>query len=320
MQLYPTTGTALPPDAIVSAVRTRDGLTLRVARWATRGARGTVLVATGRSEFIEQYSAIVGGLIARGFEVVTFDWRGQGQSDREIGRARRGYVSRFSAYRRDLVAVETQILRPFATPPFYAFGHSMGAAVLLDQAHDHVSPFERLVFSAPMIALPVRASARRAVLALDRLGLGRRLIPGGREDSILIRRGFADNILTSDPQEYARLAASMRELPNLAVGSPTIRWAAEAFRLIAKFDAPLYPIETLVPILILAAGADRIVDTAETERFALRLKAGRCITLPGARHQLIMERPEIVAQFWAAFDAFVPGESAEAPRAAAAVG
>ena len=73
----------IPQDPIVVPVRTSDGRLLRTARWGARGSRGTVLVAVGRSEFIEEYFAIVERLLARRFDVVVFDWRGQGLSTRE---------------------------------------------------------------------------------------------------------------------------------------------------------------------------------------------------------------------------------------------
>jgi lysophospholipase len=188
----------------------------------------------------------------------------------------------------------------------------MGAAILLDQAHDGTSPFDRLVLSAPMIGIKLRyqKAARRLTWLVDRLGFGTRLIPRGSEESIFTRQ-FENNILTSDDRQFDRLATAMSTLPDLAVGAPTIRWLSGAFRLVDRFADPRFAVETQTPILIVAAGADRIIDTAATERFAIRLKAGRCITIPDARHQLIMERDDIVRQFWAAFDAFIPGFEAE---------
>ncbi len=50
------------------------------------------------------------------------------------------------------------------------------------------------------------------------------------------------------------------------------------------------------------------------EAFASRLKAGHFITLPQARHDLLMERDVFRSQFWAAFDAFVPGADDELAR------
>ena len=47
--------------------------------------------------------------------------------------------------------------------------------------------------------------------------------------------------------------------------------------------------------------------TPAAERFAARLKAGRAIVVPGAEHELLMERDDVRALVWAAFDAFIPG-------------
>ena len=306
----------MPPDPIVAPVRTDDGLTLRSARWSARhrgllgGTRGTIAIVTGRSEFIEEYYEIIDKLLTRGFDVAIFDWRGQGGSDREIRHTRRGHVSSFAAYRRDLGAFEKQILQPFASPPLFAMGHSMGAAILLDQAHDGMSPFQRLVLSAPMIDVPLRKKKGVGAMAqlANRLGFGTRLIPRGSEEP-LFTRTFTDNILTSDRRQHSRLSTATLQLPALAVGAPTIGWVAEAFTLMGRFQNPLYAVETTTPMLILAAGSDRIVDTAATERFAINLKAGRCITIPGSRHQVLMESGPITAQVWAAIDAFLPGQS-----------
>ena len=310
MDLFATPGNSVPADAIISAVRTADGLTLRVVRWARRGGRGTVVLVIGRSEFIEQYFEAVTDLLDPRFDVVVMDWRGQGQSDREIGKLTHGHVSDFAAYGRDLAALERQILQPFAPRPWFALGHSMGAAVLLEQAHAGLSPFERLVLTAPMIDLPLRFRGLIAGLSAvaARLGLATVLIPGGDGGSVL-RRGFAGNPLTTDRTRYERVSSVMRALPQFVVGAPTIGWLRSAFRVMNRFAHPRYAVAITTPVLIVASGADRIVSTSATERFAARLKAGRCITLAQARHQILSERDFIRAQFWAAFDGFVPGHA-----------
>src|ERR1700710_2495060 len=66
---------------------TIDNMRLRYARWPkTAGAqKGTVCLVQGRTEFIEKYFETVADFQARGFAVATFDWRGQGGSQR-LGR------------------------------------------------------------------------------------------------------------------------------------------------------------------------------------------------------------------------------------------
>jgi lysophospholipase len=62
-----------------------------------------------------------------------------------------------------------------------------------------------------------------------------------------------------------------------------------------------------VPVLMLAASDDRIVSSLAIEEMATRLKVGAQLVLRGARHEILQERDVIRQQFWAAFDAFVPG-------------
>jgi lysophospholipase len=61
------------------------------------------------------------------------------------------------------------------------------------------------------------------------------------------------------------------------------------------------------PLLLVAAGQDRIVSTPAIGAFAVRLRAGSHLVIAGARHEILMEQDRYREQFWAAFDAFVPG-------------
>jgi lysophospholipase len=148
--------------------------------------------------------------------------------------------------------------------------------------------------------------------AMVMLGQGRRFVPGGGPIPYM-SVNFEGNILTSDPRRHARNAAIIEAAPGLALGDPTIGWLDAAFRLMRRFEDVEYPRRILTPVLILAAGADRLVDTSAVEQFASRLKAGKCITLEHARHEILMERDVFRQLFWAAFDAFLPGESASDP-------
>jgi lysophospholipase len=43
------------------------------------------------------------------------------------------------------------------------------------------------------------------------------------------------------------------------------------------------------------------------EDFAMQLRAGSHLVVVGSQHELLMEQDRYRTQFWAAFDAFVPG-------------
>ena len=130
MKLISISANPVPDDVVTGTVKTPDGVDLRFARWAPpSGRKGTVVVLQGRSEFIEKYFETVRDLRARGFAVATFDWRGQGLSDRALSDRRKGYVRNFGQYTTDLDAVMEQVVLPDCPPPIFALGHSMGAAV-----------------------------------------------------------------------------------------------------------------------------------------------------------------------------------------------
>ena len=106
---------------------------------------------------------------------------------------------------------------------------------------------------------------------------------------------------------YARNAAILEEDPTLGIGSPTVAWADTAFRAMHTFRGASYPSEIRQPILMLAASNDTIVSTAAIEEFAYHLRAGSHLVIAGAKHEILQEQDRYRSQFWAAFDAFVPG-------------
>ncbi|WP_255565154.1 alpha/beta fold hydrolase [Methylovirgula sp. HY1] len=310
MKLYATLNNPPPPGAVVSAITTKDGIALRVARWtAGPTSRGTVVVLPGRAEFIEKYFETVGELLERRFDVVVMDWRGQGLSQRQLSNRSKGHIDDFDIYQLDLAALADNVLGPFCSKPWFALGHSMAGAILIAQAHAGCSPFARIVMTAPMIAvaeLRLKKAAELLAEGLDILGFGGAYIPGGGNMPIYLRP-FAGNPLTSSEARYRRTAAIIRAAPDVAIGHPTVGWTNAAFHLMRQFEDADYPRRTLTPILVIAAGADRIVSTPATESFASRLKVGKIITLPYARHEILMEHDQFRAQFWAAFDGFIPG-------------
>jgi lysophospholipase len=299
-----------PDDVVSGTLTTPDGVSLRFARFAPpQGRKGTVCLFQGRAEFIEKYFETVRDLRARGFAVATLDWRGQGLSERALPNPVRGYVRSFDDYEVDLTTFIEEVVLPDCPPPYFALAHSMGATILLRAAHRGHRWFDRMVLLAPMIGLPGlrRALATRlTVRAMRLIGLGGMYVPGG-DASVMMQRPFLDNLLTSDPVRYARNVAVLEAEPRLAVGWPTVGWTDAAFKVMNEFAEPGYPVKIRQPMLIVAAGQDSIVSTPAIDDFAVRLRAGSHLIVPGSRHELLMEQDRFRSQVLAAFDAFVPG-------------
>jgi lysophospholipase len=312
MTLVSIPANPVPDDAVNGTIKTSDGAELRFARWAPgAGRKGSVCVFTGRSEQIEKYFETVRDLRDRGFAVAMIDWRGQGHSSRRLRDPRKGYVRDFSDYELDLETFVQQVVLPDCPPPHFALAHSMGGTVLLRIAHASKRWFDRIVLSAPMIDLPGRTASlpvRALVRTLRLLGQGGRYVPGG-SDKLTGTDSFINNPLTSDPVRYARNAAILEEDPTLGIASPTVAWTDAAFRAMQTFRRQDYPSKIRQPILMLAASNDAIVSTRAIEEFAYHLRAGSHLVIAGAKHEILQEQDRYRAQFWAAFDAFVPGSS-----------
>jgi lysophospholipase len=310
MKLVSIPANPVPDNAVTGTLQTPDGVALRYARWLPpAGRKGTVCLLQGRAEFIEKYFETVADLRARGFAVATLDWRGQGLSQRLLSDPLKGYVREFSQYDTDLETFMREVVLPDCPPPIFGLGHSMGGAILIRAARQGHRWFDRIVLAAPMIALrPTRgmAFARATVKAMRIFGFGSSYIPGG-DKAPVGTRPFVGNMLTTDPVRYARNAAVLEAEPALGLAAPTIAWADSAFKVMGEFAQPIYPAKIRQPILIVGAGRDEVVSTQAIEDFAIRLRAGSHLIVAGAEHEVLMEQDRYRAQFWAAFDAFVPG-------------
>lgn len=303
------------PDGVrLGFVTTPDRVKLRYAIWPKSAGphRGTVCLVQGRTEYIEKYFETVADFQARGFAVATFDWRGQGGSDRLIGNPHIGYVDRFEDYWTDLRTFHSEILLPDCPGPYYLVGHSMGGLASLYAATRDRMMFDRMFLSAPMVSLSGMEDSLGAwggfAEVLSFVGLG--AVPLKRRgDKRPTEAGFLNNPLTSDMLRYMRMVETIRADDGLYLGSPSFRWLAAAMRAMVEANREEFASRLQIPLLVLAAARDTIVSTPALEQLGLRLRNGRHVVIAGAKHELFMETDPVRGQVLAAFDAFITNQS-----------
>jgi lysophospholipase len=314
MELVGIARNPVPSDAVPGTMVARDGVNIRYCLWprTAEKRRGTVCLFAGRGEFIEKYFETIGDLRRRGFAVAMMDWRGQGGSDRLLRNPSKGHIEDFAQYDADLRQFMNEIVLSDCPAPFYGMAHSMGGHILLRSALTKVCWFDRLILSTPMIDIAQEMVntpfLRLFIEGLVLVGLGDLFIPGGRGRPWELAP-FDDNRLTSDRLRYERIRDVLEAAPWLGLGSPSIGWLNAAARSIMQINALSFAPSVKVPTLIVAAGNDNVVSTRAIERFATRVKTCRHLVIAGAKHELLQERDEIRDQFWAAFDAYIPGSN-----------
>lgn len=322
-RLFGSEDNPLPKGVRVGSVETTDGLWLRYARWPaeTRPSKGTVILLQGRSEYIEKYLETVADLRRKGYGVLSFDWRGQGASDRLLTDRRRGYVEHFNQYLDDLETILTKVALPDCKPPFSIVAHSTGALVALLASPALANRIDRMVLVAPLIKLNNLPISQNALYRLSGifsfLGFGRTYVARGTarpSDKV-----FDGNFLTSDRRRFERNKSVLMEHDSLFLGAPTIAWIFAACRAMRAVNEPGFANAVSVPILMVAAGNDHVVDSALVELYGRQMRAGSCLTISGARHEILQERDVYREQLLAAIFSFLPGSETQ-EDAAVAVG
>ncbi len=304
--LYATPDNPVPENHVAGHFETRDKRKLRYAIFKSdlRIAKGTIVLLHGRNEFIEKYFETIRHFTDLGFWVATFDWRGQGGSDRLLKRPLRGHVRRFSDFEDDLSTFLETIVLPETRLPFMMVAHSMGGLIALSAAPTLANRIDRLVCLAPFVELSNQRVGVGLIHVMCKLltvlGLG--WITFERD---AFPRPYDGNVLTSDNARFRRNQNIYEAWPKLRVGPPTARWIAAMLSAMKRVSRVTHLDRVQVPTLLIAAGADSIVSQRAIETVANRFRAGHMLTIDGARHELLHEADRYRIQTLAAIDAFL---------------
>jgi len=300
-RFFETANNRAPPGGTPFWLTTGDGARLRIALWQARRPSGTVVMLPGRTETIEKYFETIADLLVRDFNVLIFDWRGQGASTREVANPMKGHITSFDTYIRDLAAVLDEV-EDDCPRPWIVLGHSMGANIALLALSEWPADFNAAVLSAPMLSL--RLPAPPLVHALARIAPAQLFIPSGRAHDP-VSEAFAVNPVTHDAARFARNQGILKSHRQIAVGAPTWGWLNAALDACARWQRPGFAEKIHTPTLLLSAGEELIVENSAQDRLAERLKLCEHVLIAAAKHEILMESDPIRAQFWAAFDGFL---------------
>ncbi|KPP93718.1 MAG: lysophospholipase [Rhodobacteraceae bacterium HLUCCA08] len=272
---------------------TADGVRIRIGVFASTGARGTVLLFPGRTEFVEKYGLTAADLAARGYASLAIDWRGQGLADRVHRNQLIGHVGRFPDYQHDARAA-LALARELGLPePFHMIGHSMGGCIGLRALYE-AYPVETAVFSAPKWGIymgPALRPVAWGLSALSRpLGFSGVMAPGQRGDPYVLRVGLDENRLTSDAQMFALMQEQVTKHPELSIGGPSLHWLHESLTEMRDLMARPAP---ATPCLTFLGSEEAIVDAAAIRARIDTWPNGELIVIDGARHEVLLEGPTV---------------------------
>lgn len=277
---------------------TSDDVRIRLGHWTNEGARGSVLIFPGRTEYVEKYGQTAKAFGARGFASMAVDWRGQGLADRLLDNPLIGHVARFLDYQKDVSAMVAGAEALGLPRPYFLLAHSMGGAIGLRALYNGLD-VEAVVFSGPMWGISLAPHMRPAAWLLSHLmpaiGQGTRLPPGTHMDHHVLTDGFEGNLLTRAPEQFEHMRQQLTVCPELVLGGPSYVWLREALRETRRLAAQPAP---RLPCITFLGSNERIVDITAIHLRMDTWPDGRLEIVPDGEHEVFMESAEVTAPLY----------------------
>lgn len=275
-----------------------DGTQIYYCRYVVPNARGSIVIAHGFTEFIEKYNEMIYYFLQAGYSVFILEHRGHGRSQRYLRNLEKVYVESFAQYVRDLRIFVKKIVEPYQNE-MILFAHSMGGAIGSLYLERYPDDFKKAVLSAPMIQMKVGGLPYQAAMMVARVckacGFGKAYAAG--QKGFTAKPDFERSSCLSEERFLYTHEKRLKSWRNQNSGA-TYSWvcAAEKAAYYVQNDRNISKIK--IPVLVLAAGREHMVDTDEICRFAGKLRNARFVWMLDAKHEIFHAGERMRLQFY----------------------
>ncbi|MFA3791827.1 alpha/beta fold hydrolase [Aliiglaciecola sp. SL4] len=268
---------------------------------------GSIAISSGRIETLLKYKELVFNLYHAGFSVFIHDHRGQGLSGRMLDDPEKGYVDDFADYVSDFKLFYDQVIRPKSVQKPILLSHSMGAAISSLYLIAHPGDFAKCIMSAPMFGIrPVLPKWLSCLLIESYLAINAFF---GKSpwyfmgQSKYNPKAFELNELTHCRQRYKIFRDIYQATPQVKLGGVTTNWLKQAYKAMSYIHKHAAAIT--IPVLLIQAGHDRVVNNAKQTQVALKMLNCKLMQIENAKHEIFMESEDIRDQSLRAILRFV---------------
>lgn len=265
-----------------------------------KDAKALVLLSPGRIEGAIKYPELVWELAQLGYATAIVDHRGQGYSDRLGAHHHTGHIECFDDFVDDFAAfsraTEAAAQEHYGRKlPLHLLAHSMGGAIAALYLARYPHAVKNAVLCSPMFGIQTGHLPRWLAVGFAHAGAALNQLVMPNRPWFLIGTGeyvevpFAQNELSQSLARYQTFRQLYHEHPEVKLGGPSFRWVSQA--LSASRQAIAEAGDIHIPVLVVQAGADTVVDPRGQKEFvcALSHPHSRLVTIPHARHELLIE-------------------------------
>lgn len=255
--------------------------------------RKLVVLVNGRAENLLKWTELAYDFFLSGYDVLVFDHRGQGYSQRLLRDPEKGYIDEFRFYTDDMAKIINHVTALYCYESQYIVAHSLGALISSYYLANYDHQIKRAVLSAPFFGVPMKSPIRdQFVLAVMNLfGQGSRYVFG---KTAYKPANLDNNELSHCRTRMKWMNRVNRKFPELHLGGPTFRWVHLCLNAIKNLPRILPRIE--IPVLIFQSECDRIVSNKNLENLTALLQNGQMEIVSHAKHEILFERDSIREQ------------------------
>jgi len=126
--------------------------------------------------------------------------------------------------------------------------------------------------------------------------------PTTSPETRLLNEKYELNKLTSDITNYKLLRQQLIQYPDLQIGGPSSAWVSSALDEIA---IQVGNKATSTPALCFLGDEEEIIDNVAVRKFCSRWDSCTLISIPKAKHDLLMEKKKILNNLFLELDKFI---------------
>ncbi|SPX41395.1 lysophospholipase l(2) [Haemophilus influenzae] len=247
-----------------------------------------MILVNGRAENMLKWSELAYDFYHQGYDVLLFDHRGQGYSQRII--PQKGHLDEFRFYVDDMAKIIKKVTALFNYSTQHLLAHSMGALIstyYLANCDHHIN---KAVLSSPFYGILLKHPIRDELIItlMNILGQGERYVFGKGPYQ---QAHLEYNELTFCKTRMKWMNRVNRKNPAINLGGPTFRWVHLCLNAIKRLPKVIPKIE--IPILILQAEKEKIVDNNNLEKLTALFPNARCEVVFNAKHEILFEQDKL---------------------------
>ena len=250
--------------------------------------RKLMILVNGRAENMLKWSELAYDFYHQGYDVLLFDHRGQGYSQRII--PQKGHLDEFRFYVDDMAKIIEKVTALFSYSTQYLLAHSMGALIATYYLANYDHHINKAVLSSPFYGILLTHPIRDELIItlMNILGQGERYVFGKGPYQ---QAHLEYNELTFCKTRMKWMNRINRKNPAIHLGGPTFRWVHLCLNAIKHLPKVIPKIE--IPILILQAEKEKIVDNKNLEKLTVLFPNAQYKVVFNAKHEVLFEKDNV---------------------------